>query len=47
MLGLPASTEIKKLITKKKVYEHFGADMSADRPKGVDPALLPDRCVLS
>lgn len=23
MLGLPASTEIKKLITKKKVYEHF------------------------
>ena len=36
MLGLPASTEIKKLITKKKVYEHFGADMSADRRKKFD-----------
>ena len=29
MLGLPASTEIHKLITKKKVYEQFGAEMSA------------------
>ena len=36
MFGLPASTEIKKLITKKKVYEHFGADMSADRRKSFD-----------
>jgi len=36
MLGLPASTEIKKLITKKKVYEHFGADMSAERRKKFD-----------
>lgn len=31
MLGLPKSTEIRKLITRKKVYEHFGADMSAER----------------
>ncbi len=36
MLGLPASTEIKKLITKKKVYEHFGADMSTERRKKFD-----------
>lgn len=36
MLGLPASTEIKKLITKKKVYEHFGADMSVERRKRFD-----------
>ena len=36
MLGLPASTEICKVITKKKVYEHFGADMSAERRKSFD-----------
>lgn len=36
MLGLPASTEIKKLITKRKVYEHFGADMSVERRKKFD-----------
>ena len=36
MLGLPASTKIKKLITKKKVYEHFGADMSVERRKKFD-----------
>ena len=33
MLGLPASTEIHKLITRKRVYENFGADMSAERRK--------------
>lgn len=33
MLGLPASTEIHRLITRKRVYEHFGADMSAERRK--------------
>lgn len=33
MLGLPASTEIHKLITRKRVYEHFGADMNAERRK--------------
>lgn len=33
MLSLPASTEIHKLITRKRVYEHFGADMSAERRK--------------
>ena len=33
MLGLPASTEIHKLITRKRRYEHFGADMSAERRK--------------
>ena len=36
MLGLPASTEIRKVITKKKVFEHFGADMSAERRKSLD-----------
>lgn len=36
MFGLPASTEIRKLISKKKVYEHFGADMSAERRKSFD-----------
>lgn len=36
MLGFPAATEIKKLITKKKVYEHFGAEMSAERRKSFD-----------
>lgn len=36
MLGLPATTEIKKVITKKKVFEHFGANMSAERRKSID-----------
>lgn len=36
MRGLPASTEIHKLITKKKVYEQFGAEMSAERRKKFD-----------
>lgn len=36
MLGLPRSTEIRKLITRKLVYEHFGADMSAERRKRFD-----------
>lgn len=36
MLGLPRATESKKIITKKKVYEHFGMEMSADRRKSFD-----------
>ena len=36
MPGLPASTEIHKLITKKKVYEQFGAEMSAERRRKFD-----------
>lgn len=36
MLSLPASTEIKKVIPKKKVFEHFGAEMSAERRKSLD-----------
>ena len=36
MLGLPAATEIKKVIPKKKVFEHFGAEMSAERRKSLD-----------
>ena len=36
MLGFPAATEIKKLITKKKVYEHFASEMSAERRKSFD-----------
>lgn len=36
MLGLPISTEIRKIITKKKVYEQFSAEMSAERRKKFD-----------
>ena len=36
MLGLPISTEIRKIITKKKVYEQFGAEMNAERRKKFD-----------
>lgn len=36
MLGLPASTEIRKVITKKKVYERFGSEMNAERRKSFD-----------
>lgn len=36
MRGLPASTEIHKLVPKKKVYDHFGAEMSAARRKRFD-----------
>lgn len=36
MLGFPTVTEIKKLITKKKVYEHFATEMSAERRKSFD-----------
>lgn len=36
MLGFPAATEIKKVIPKKKVFEHFGAEMSAERRKSLD-----------
>ena len=36
MLDLPASTEIRKVITKKKVFEHFGAEMSVERRKSFD-----------
>ena len=36
MLGLPKSTEVKKIIPKKKVSEHFGAEMSAERRKSFD-----------
>ena len=36
MRGLPASTEIYKLVPKKKVVEYFGAEMSAARRKRFD-----------
>ena len=36
MLGLPLSTEVRKIIPKKKVLEHFAADMSADRRRSFD-----------
>ena len=36
MLGLPASTEIRKVITKKKAYERFGQEMSTERRKSFD-----------
>ncbi len=36
MLGLPSSTEIKKIIPKKKVFENFASEMSAERRKSFD-----------
>ena len=39
MLGLPASTELKKIIPKKKVLEHFDADMSPERKKRFDSEI--------
>ncbi len=36
MLGLPASTEVRKIIPKKKVSEHFASDMSVERRKSFD-----------
>jgi len=36
MLGFPSSTEIRKVITKKKVFEHFGAAMSPERRRSFD-----------
>ena len=36
MFGLPSSTEIRKVITKKKVYERFDREMSAERRKSFD-----------
>lgn len=36
MLGLPVSTEIKKIIPKKKVFEHFASEMSVERRKSFD-----------
>ncbi len=36
MLGLPAATEIKKLIAKKKVFELFASEMRAERRKSFD-----------
>lgn len=36
MLGLPVSTEIKKIIPRKKVFEHFASEMSAERRKSFD-----------
>ena len=36
MLGLPASTEIRRMIPKKKIAEHFASEMSAARRKSFD-----------
>jgi hypothetical protein len=36
MLGLPQSTQIRKAITKKKVFERFGAEMNPERRKRFD-----------
>jgi fructosamine-3-kinase len=39
MLGLPQSTELKKIIPKKKVYEHFASTMSTERRKSFDAEI--------
>lgn len=36
MLGLPASTEIRKTIPKTTVFSHFGADMRPEKRKRFD-----------
>ena len=40
MLGLPPSTEVKQIIPKKKVFEHFASDMSAERRKSFDADVV-------
>ena len=40
MLGLPPSTEVKQIIPKKKVFEHFASDMSAERRKSFDADIV-------
>lgn len=39
MLGLPKTTEIKKVITKKKVYERFGSEITPERRKSFDSEI--------
>ncbi len=39
MLGLPTTTEIRRIITKKKVFEHFGAEISPERRKRFDSEI--------
>lgn len=39
MLGLPASTEVRRIITKKKIFERFGAEMNAERRKRFDSEI--------
>lgn len=36
MLGLPASTEIHMIITRKKLYEQFGAELTPERKKSFE-----------
>lgn len=36
MLGLPAATEVRKIITKKKIFEALGASMNPERRKRFD-----------
>lgn len=36
MLGLPVATELRRIITKKRIFEHFGAEMNPDRRKRFD-----------
>lgn len=36
MLGLPATTELRRIITKKRIFEHFSAEMNPERKKRFD-----------
>lgn len=36
MLGLPPATELRRIITKKRIFEHFGEEMNAERRKRFD-----------
>lgn len=40
MLGFPQSTQIRNVITKKKVFEHFGAEMNSERRKRFDADIV-------
>lgn len=39
MLGLPQSTEIRKIIPKKRIFEHFTTDMNRARRKSFDEQI--------
>lgn len=36
MLDLPATTDLRRIITKKRIFEHFGAEMNPERRKRFD-----------
>lgn len=39
MLGLPSSTQIRRVISRKMVFDHFGAELSAERRKKIEAEI--------